>query len=163
MHDCDGIRWIKDIGAKHPDTEILVVSRQSEQTYAQRVLRAGASGFWMNSSSVEELMRAIATVMDGDIYVSPLMASMAVHKLARTRNKTLGAVDCLSDRELAVLSLIAAGHGVSRIANELGISRKTVESHCEHIKQKMKFPDAEALRQGARRLLGTEPLPLPHS
>ena len=63
-------------------------------------------------------------------------------------------MDALSDRELAVFSLIAAGHRPGEIANELGISRKTVESHSEHIKLKLGYPDAEALKRGARRLLG---------
>ena len=56
---------------------------------------------------------------------------------------------------MAVFALIAAGHGTGQIAKELGISRKTIESHCEHIKLKLCYPDAEALRRGARDLLGT--------
>src|SRR4051794_1199225 len=56
MTNCDGIRWIKEIAAQCPDTNILVVSCQSEQTYAERVLRAGASGYWMKNGSAEELM-----------------------------------------------------------------------------------------------------------
>jgi DNA-binding CsgD family transcriptional regulator len=51
---------------------------------------------------------------------------------------------------MAVFSLIAAEHGIGQIAKELGISRKTVESHCEHIKLKLGYPDAEALHCAAR-------------
>ena len=71
---------------------------------------------------------------------------------AATFHKVMG---LLSDRELAVLSLIAAGHGPGQIARELGVSRKTVECHCEHIKLKLGYPNAEALHRGARELLGT--------
>jgi DNA-binding CsgD family transcriptional regulator len=56
---------------------------------------------------------------------------------------------------MAVFSLIAAGHGTGQIAKELGISRKTVESHCEHIKAKLDYPDCAALKRGAREAFGT--------
>src|SRR5438270_284764 len=61
-------------------------------------------------------------------------------------------LDVLSNREMTVFSLIAAGHGTTQIAKELGISRKTVETHCEHLKLKLGYPDAEALRRGAREI-----------
>ena len=148
----DGIRWIKDLARELPRTRILIVSRQSEQIYAERALRAGASGYWMKNSSAEELMRAIAVVASGEIYVSPLVASRAVLKFAgRKRN---GRVEVLSDRELAVFSLLAARRRIGEIGQELGISRRTVESHCENIKAKLGYPDAEALRRGAHELIG---------
>jgi DNA-binding CsgD family transcriptional regulator len=61
----------------------------------------------------------------------------------------------LSDRELAVFALIAAEHRPGEIAGQLGISRKTVESHAEHIKLKLGYANAEELKRGARELLGT--------
>ena len=62
-------------------------------------------------------------------------------------------LDLLGDRELAVFSLIAAEQGVGHIAKELGISRKTVESHSEHIKLKLGYANAEELKRGARELI----------
>jgi two-component system, NarL family, response regulator NreC len=61
LENRDAIRWIKDLATEFPRTRILVVSRQSERTYAERALRAGASGYWMKNGSVEELMHAIKT------------------------------------------------------------------------------------------------------
>ena len=61
----------------------------------------------------------------------------------------------LGDREMAVFTLIAAGDGTGQIAKELGISRKTVESHSEHIKSKLGYANAEELKCAARELLGT--------
>jgi DNA-binding CsgD family transcriptional regulator len=55
---------------------------------------------------------------------------------------------------MAVLALVAAEHRTGQIAKELGIRGKTVESHCEHIKLKLGYPDAKALYRGARALLG---------
>lgn len=154
MENQDGIRWIKDLAAKLPRTRILIVSRQSEQMYAERALRAGASGYWMKNSSAGELMRAIEVVLRGEIYVSPLLGSRAVQLFSGRERSAPDQLDFLSDRELAVFSLIAAGQGVGGIARELGISRKTVDSHCEKIKAKLDYADAEALRRGARELLG---------
>jgi DNA-binding NarL/FixJ family response regulator len=154
LENRDAIRWIKDLAAEFPRIRILIVSRQSELTYAERALRAGASGYWMQNGSVDELMHAIETVMAGEIYASRAMTSFAMHKFAGGSNLPLG-LDVLSNREIAVFSLIAVGHGTGQIAKELGISRKTVESHCEHIKAKLDYPDCGALKRGAREAFGT--------
>jgi DNA-binding NarL/FixJ family response regulator len=158
LENHDAIRWIKDLAMEFPRIRILVVSRQSEWTYAERALRAGAAGYWMKNSSVDELMRAIETVLAGEIYASQAITSFAMRKFAGDHNLPAG-LDVLSDREMAVSGLIAAGHGTGQIAKELGVSRKTIESHCEHIKVKLGYPDAEALHRGARDLLGTAERP----
>jgi DNA-binding NarL/FixJ family response regulator len=93
----------------------------------------------MKNGLAEDLLRAVETVAAGKIYVSPLITSLAVEKFARHRGKLRQGLDFLSDRELAVFALIAAGQGVGRIAKELGISRKTVETHSEHIKLKLDY------------------------
>ena len=161
LEDRDGIRWIQDLVAEFPHTRILIVSRQSERIYAERALHAGAAGYWMKNGSAAELLCAVETVARGEIYVSPLIRSLAVQKFAR-RTDLPHRVDALSDRELSVFALIAAEHGPGEIAKELGISRKTVETHFEHIKLKLEYPDAETLKRGARDLLGTAAGSRPH-
>jgi len=150
----DGIIWIKDLVAEFPQTKILIASFTAEATYAERALRAGASGYWMKSGMADELLQAIDTVLSGELYVSPRVALLAVHKLVDKPVRGAGGVAVLSDRELHVFALVGASHGVGRIAQELNISRKTVETHCEHIKLKLGYPDAESLKRGARKLLG---------
>ena len=149
----DGIMWIKDLAREFPQMKILVASSNAEATYAERALRAGASGYWMKSGTADELLEAIDTVLSGELYVSPRVALLAVHKLVDRPMKGSGQVGLLSDRELHVFALIGASHGVGRIAQELNISRKTVESHCEHIKLKLGYRDAETLKHGARQFL----------
>jgi len=158
LEDRDGIRWVKHLATEFPRTRILIVSRQSERIYAERALHAGAVGYWMKNGSAEELLRAVETVAAGKIYVSPLMASLVVEKFAQ-RDLLPRSVDLLSDRELAVFALIAAEQSVGRIAKKLGISRTTVETHCQHIKLKPGYPNAEALKRGARELLATARTP----
>ena len=154
LEDRDGILWIKELAKEYPQTRILIVSRQSERVYAERALHAGAGGYWMKNGSAEELMRAVRTVAGGGIYASPAVIALAIEKFARCENLPQG-LEALSDRELTVFSLIADGRGVGRIAKELGISRKTVESHCENIKLKLGCSDAKALKQSARQFLGS--------
>jgi DNA-binding NarL/FixJ family response regulator len=154
LEDRDGILWVKELVKNHSRTRILIVSRQSERIYAERALQAGAAGYWMKNGSAKELLRAVETVAAGEIYVSPLITSLALQKFARRGDFPQG-LGRLSNRELAVFGLIAAEQGVGGIAKKLGISRKTVETHAEHIKLKLGYSNAEALKHGARELLGT--------
>jgi two-component system invasion response regulator UvrY len=159
LENCDGIRRIKDLATNFPKTRILIVSLLPERTYAERAFRAGAAGYWMKNGSVEQLLKAVETVAAGEIYISSVIALLAVHRLAgQHRNGDVAdRLSALSDRKIAVFSLIAEGEGIGRIAQELGISRKTVETHCEHIKYKLGYRDAEAPKDGARGLLGRQP------
>jgi DNA-binding NarL/FixJ family response regulator len=150
----DGIMWIKELKASFPQSKILVASSNPEATYAERVLRAGASGYWMKTGPAKGLLTAINTVLRGELYVSPTVSLLALHKLVDRSAKNRDLLSQLSDRELAVFSFIAARHGTGQIAREFGISRKTVETHCAHIKLKLGYPDAAALKRGARKSLG---------
>jgi DNA-binding NarL/FixJ family response regulator len=152
LEDRDGIRWIKDLATEFPRIRFLVATAQPELIYAERALHAGAAGYWMKNGSADELLRAVETVAGGRIYVSPLIASLALATFAHRKALPHG-VNLLSDRELAVFALIAAEQGVGRIAKKLGISRTTVETHCEHIKLKLGYHNAKALKHGAHRLL----------
>lgn len=146
----DGIMWIKELHADFRRTKILATSLNSEIIYAERILRAGASGYWMKSGTSAGLLNAIDTVLSGELYVSPKVGLLAIHKLIDRSGKNGDRLAHLSDRELAVFSFIAARHGTGQIAKELGISRKTVETHCAHLKFKLGFSDAAALKRGAR-------------
>jgi DNA-binding NarL/FixJ family response regulator len=147
FHHCqDGIILIKDLARAFPQTKILVASSNAEPTYAERALRAGASGYWMKGGPAAELLEAIEMVLSGEPYVSPRIALLAVRELINQPAKAPGHVAQLSDRELHMLALICAGHGIGRIAQELKISRKAVESDCQHIKLKLGYSDAKSLK-----------------
>jgi DNA-binding NarL/FixJ family response regulator len=154
VESVNGFRLVGHIAARSPDIKILVISERAESVYAERALRAGASGYFVKTGSVDAFLQAIETILS----VSPGLSKVGSPKLPQLidrRTIASSALRSLSERELEVLSLIAAGHGVGRIAEELGISRKTIETHCEHIKIKLAYRDAKELKVGARRLLGS--------
>jgi DNA-binding NarL/FixJ family response regulator len=145
----DGISVIKELAARFSRLRILAISRQPEEIYAERALRAGASGYWMKTQPREELIHAIEAIVAGELYVSRAVALRAIHNVV-DRPTTHPNPPNLTDRELHVFALIGAGFGTSRIAKELGISPRTVETYFEHIKLKLGYSDAHALHQGAR-------------
>lgn len=146
----DGIELVKDIRARFPGTLMLVLSMHDEFVYAERALRAGARGYIMKQERVEQLLAAIARVLGGGIYVSPKLAEKMVDQYVGGPREAVGlAVDRLTDRELQVFRLIGQGLGTRLIAEELGLSRKTIESHREHIKEKLHLRNGDELIQRA--------------
>ena len=146
----DGIELVKDIRARFPATRMLVLSMHDEFVYAERALRAGARGYIMKQERVEQLLAAIARVLAGGIYVSPKLAEKMVDQYVGGPRESVGlAVDRLTDRELQVFRLIGQGLGTRLIAENLGLSRKTIESHREHIKAKLHLRNGDELIQRA--------------
>ena len=100
-------------------------------------LRAGASGYLSKDSAPEELMKAVRTVLSGRRYVSAALAEILVADLDGDPDKPLHAR--LSTREFQIFCKLAAGRGVSDIANELSLSVKTVSTYRSRILEKMSF------------------------
>lgn len=142
----DGLVTIKNLKQLQPSLVILVLSQLDEMIYAERVLRAGARGYLMKEQGVKDVITAIRTVLAGEVYVSSKTASRFLQKSAgmETGNHK-GDVSKLTDRELQVLLLLGAGMSTKRIANEINLSFKTVETHRENIKHKLQLSDAVQL------------------
>jgi DNA-binding NarL/FixJ family response regulator len=130
-----GIELIKLVKAERPRLRVLVLSMHSEDQYAVRALRAGASGYLTKESAPEELLTAIRRIGAGGAYVSPETATRLV-----LDNAAPGAAkphSLLSDREFQVFRMIAQGRSVSEIAASLTLSVKTISTHKTRILQKM--------------------------
>ncbi len=150
LKDIGGLELIKQLHTTHPDLPILVLSMHDESLYAQRVLRAGARGYVMKQVGADKLITAIRTVMRGDIYVSQDVATRLLGQLAGGANDSSKTpLENLSDRELEVFELLGKGLGTRQVAERLCVSIKTVESHREHIKDKLGLKNAAELIQHA--------------
>jgi DNA-binding NarL/FixJ family response regulator len=148
MPDRSGIDVLRQVRVAHPHTRVLVLSGFAEQQYAVNVLRAGASGYLAKDQSPEELRRAVHTVLAGKRYVSEAVNEALVSPGA-TPGQPLHA--SLSQREFQIMCKIARGRSVSQIADELGISVKTVSTYRARILEKMNMENNAALTAYALR------------
>ena len=147
----DALDLIKTLRVEEPETNVLVLSHYDELMFAERVLRAGASGYVMKENVAEEILQAVRKVLAGDIYFSDRVATQLArqtlrHKPGWSRN----GVEHLSDRELQVFQLISIGVSTGAIAQQFHLSVKTIETHRENIKSKLALQDAAELNRFAR-------------
>jgi DNA-binding NarL/FixJ family response regulator len=147
-----GLEFIKDVQVQHPGVAVLAVSMHDEGIYAERVLRAGGRGYIMKNEGGEKILQAIRQVLQGQVYVSKSMATALLEGLTRPHSRVSEAAPgALSDREFEIFQLIGQGLSAGQIAQRLHLSVKTVETHRQHIKQKLKLPSAtEVIRQAVR-------------
>ncbi|HEX4121905.1 MAG TPA: response regulator transcription factor [Verrucomicrobiae bacterium] len=145
-----GLELVKDLQSRMPALPVLVLSMHDESLYAERVLRAGARGYITKQEATKRILLAIRQVLSGQIYISEKMASRMVHKMVLGRaEEQKSPIERLTDRELEVFQLIGRGQGTRRIAEELHLGIKTVESYRARIKEKLKLEDGTQLLQHA--------------
>jgi DNA-binding NarL/FixJ family response regulator len=152
LNTIDGIALIKSIRTQFPQMPILVLSLQEECFYAERALRAGASGYIMKRETSHGLMCAISSVLKGNLYLSQKMSALVLTKYLNGRTKTKDAGSpqtSLSNRELEIFELIGQGHRTRTIAESLQLSTKTVETHRAHIMEKLNLRNSIELLQRA--------------
>jgi len=157
LPDGHGLELIKDIRAYDPKVRMLVFSMHDEHIYGERVLRAGAQGYVMKSESPDDVIDAVRSVIRGRLAVSDeLSQRLMSSKMGRAQDSSSDVCN-LSDRELQVFRLIAAGHGTKEIAARLALSIKTIESHRARIKDKLSINSASELVASAARWLSENP------
>jgi DNA-binding NarL/FixJ family response regulator len=143
MPGVNGVSLIERVHELHPELPILVFSMRNEAQVARRVLRAGASGYLTKGGQQEILMAAIRGVVGGKRFVDP---SIAEHILFGADDETeTPKFDRLSSREQQIMQSLAAGKGVTAIADELFLSSKTVSTYKARIMQKMNFKSSAEL------------------
>lgn len=141
-----GMELLKVIRSHYPGVPVLVLSMHDEALYAERALRAGASGYLMKQQPPETVREAIHAVLAGEIFLSEQTKTKIVNKALHGGNREgHSPVESLSDRELEVLMFTGRGFSTKRIAEELSLSTKTIESHRASIKQKLQLTDMTAL------------------
>lgn len=148
LGDDNGLELIKDIAIRFPETKMLVVSMQDEKVYAERVLRAGASGFISKDVESAQLIEAIQCVLSGNFYASPGVTQRIIQSV-RSQSGKCSSIEALSDRELAVFERVGKGEKTSAIAESMSLSVKTIETYRARIKSKLNIESSAELVQRA--------------
>jgi two-component system invasion response regulator UvrY len=130
-----GLDALKEIKQRYPQLPVLILSTHSEDEYAVRVLKAGASGFLSKQSASNELISAILKVNGGGKYITEKVADRLVTNLGSRSG--LAPHENLSDREHHVMCMIAEGKTLKQIAEELSLSEKTISTYRTRTMEKM--------------------------
>jgi len=140
MPGLNGIDATRQILKRSPNTKVLILTAYLEDERLLQALRAGASGYVVKNSDIEELLLAIQSVRRGNTYFSTSVSDeIAVNEVLLQAKQPEGRTgyDLLTNREREVLQLIAEGLSNQAIAEQLEISVKTVEAHRAHIMTKL--------------------------
>jgi len=150
LEDAHGLDLVEELRSRHPDLRVVVFSMYDESVYAERAIRAGASGYVMKSEPTEQVVVAIQTVSDGEVYLSRRMSSRILSKAIRQQDYAFrSTAEQLTERELTVFKRLGEGKSVRDIAAELDLSRKTVETYRRRAKEKLGFESIDELLQYA--------------
>jgi two-component system, NarL family, invasion response regulator UvrY len=130
-----GLEVLQELKAQRPKIPVLVLSVSPEEDYAVRCLKLGAAGYLTKRSASDELLAAVKKAMAGGKYVTASLAEKLAASISGAMPESPH--QTLSNRELQVLRLIAAGRTVKEIASQLSLSEKTVATYRTRISEKM--------------------------
>ncbi|CAA6679789.1 Unannotated [Lentimonas sp. CC19] len=141
MSGLEAIPWFKKYT---PKTEIIVLTQSDRESDVLAAVSAGASGYLLKSTTRDNLADSIRTVAGGGAILDTSVAQYLLHTMRQQPPQPSTEEGTLTERELEVLKLIADGQSKKMVANELGISAKTVAIHASHIYEKLNVPNAPA-------------------
>lgn len=152
MPGMNGIEATRRLKATLPDTSVLVLSMHDDEEFFFPVLRAGASGYILKESEPQELLYAIRTVHQGNIFLSPAVATALLEGfVTATPEHQEGSYSALTRREKEVLKLAAAGKTNCEMAETLFLSSRTVEKYRQAVMHKLGLERREDLTKYAIR------------
>ncbi len=153
MPRLDGLAAIARLRQVAPDVKVLVLTMYDDEGYLRRALENGASGYVLKKAADSELMAAIRAVARGETYIYPSLTHLLVNRyLGRPEDaQQVPSPSGLSERELAVLKLLAAGYTSLQVGEQLGLSGKTVETYKARVMEKLRLRSrAELVRYALR-------------
>jgi len=138
MPKLNGLKATEKLKQACPSVNVLVLTRHTEDGYLLQLLRVGASGYVLKQSPPSEFLHAIRAIAGGGKYLDPAVAGRVIGGFqARKSHDESGTQEKLSGREAETLRLIAWGHSNKDIAQQLGLSVKTVEVHKSNAMKKL--------------------------
>jgi DNA-binding NarL/FixJ family response regulator len=155
LQEIDGLEFVRQLRSRWAALPVLILSIYDESEYAARALRAGANGYVTKREALSQIVLAIRHILMQGTYVSNAITADIVARFVHSPQVELrSAVPALTARELEVFSLMGKGHSTARVAEDLRISVKTVESHQAHIKEKLSLQDGRSLVRRAIQWVG---------
>jgi DNA-binding NarL/FixJ family response regulator len=152
MPGMNGIEATRQISRKLPDVRVICLSMHSERRFVAAALDAGASGYLLKDNAFQDLVEAIRTVRNQQIYLAPAVAGTVVEAYrAKRADQESSVFSLLTRREREVLQLLAEGRSTKEIAGRLGLSLKTVGTHRGHIMDKLNIHSVAGLTKYAIR------------
>lgn len=145
----DGVCLIRDLIRLDAGTVILVVSNRTDALSVQRTFRAGARGYLAPQEDLSEFRRALNQILAGELYAGPGVARVFLEVMANGTSAPAANEAGLSDRELQIFHMIGRGFGPTRVARELRLSIKTIETHRMRIRQKLGLENGNELNRRA--------------
>ena len=150
LNDAHGLDLVQNVRSQYPEVRMIVFSMYDENVYAERAIRAGAAGYLMKSEPTKNIVEAVRSAHDGEVYLSRKMSSRILNKVAMGRTAEPSfAIDELTDREMAVFQMLGQGYSVQEIQDRLSLSRKTIETYRRRAKEKLGFDTVSELLQYA--------------
>jgi DNA-binding NarL/FixJ family response regulator len=152
MPDLNGIDATRQIISRSPKTRIIALSMHSDRQFVAEMFRAGAKGYLLKDSAFEELATAILKVARNETYIAPKLSGFNIEDYRRNDEPSDALLKPkLSEREREVLQLMAEGKGTKEIAGQLHLSAKTVETHRQHLMDKLEIYSVAELTKFAIR------------
>lgn len=142
MPGLNGIDTAREIMRVSPGTKTIILTQHTEEPYILEALRAGVHGYVLKSQAVSDMIQAIRDVHRGRLYLSPAISNVVV---GAYREHGELPRDPLTPREREVLQLIAEGKSTKQVAEALGITVKTAESHRSRIMFKLEIHEKAGL------------------
>lgn len=159
MPGLDGGTATKRARALHPPLRVVALTVHEDPSYISHMMQAGAMGYVLKRSAADELVRAIKTVVRGEVYVDPALDPLVAQSVLPKRATAPGAVTEPSKRELEVLRLYCRGVSSKEIAAHLKVSTRTVETHIIRVREKLGVRGrADLVQYAIRRGLLDEPV-----
>lgn len=158
MPGLNGLEALRRLSETQPGIRVIILSMHSDRRYVTESIKAGAKGYVLKDSTVEELVTAIRTIMRGEVYLSSRIAKVLVSDYVSLTAATEATSDSsLTTREREVLQLVAEGYSTKDVASRLCISIKTVETHRKRIMDKLDIHSVAELTRYAIREKIIEP------
>ena len=141
LPDTSGIELTRLISERFPEIKVLILSMYTDESFINQAIKSGAKGYLHKNTTREEMLVAIDTVYSGnDFYsdnISKIILKSYIEKAKLNAEDVLNPHEILSKREIEILTMFAEGFINKEIADKLFISIRTVESHKNHIMQKL--------------------------